>query len=83
MKLAEPLIPVFGYELMKKILASDWHIREEGLKEVSKEISLGLRSNLVGEVRQPNLFTACFGVIAYTCGDKIGQVSGTAMDLIV
>lgn len=25
MKLAEPLIPVFGMEIVKKIFASDWH----------------------------------------------------------
>jgi hypothetical protein len=31
MKLAEPLIPVFGMELVKKIFSSDWHQREQGI----------------------------------------------------
>lgn len=28
MKKADPLIPVFGIELVKMIFANDWHIRE-------------------------------------------------------
>ena len=35
MKLAAPLIPVFGYDVMKKVLSSDWHLREDGLKLIA------------------------------------------------
>ena len=33
MKFAEPLIPVLGEELVKKIFSSSWATRDEGLKD--------------------------------------------------
>lgn len=71
MKLAEPLIPVFGMELVKKIFATDWHLREEGLSMISEEVGLGTKSNICGNIEKERIFTACFGVISSTCGDKI------------
>ena len=44
MKLAEPLIPVFGMEIVKKIFATDWHLREQALNQISEEISKGTSS---------------------------------------
>jgi hypothetical protein len=32
MKYAEPLLPVFGDEVVKKMFSKPWAIREEGLK---------------------------------------------------
>jgi hypothetical protein len=33
MKYAEPLIPIFGEDTVKKMFSKPWVIREEGLKE--------------------------------------------------
>lgn len=33
MKYAEPLIPVFGEDIVKKMFSKPWTVREEGLKE--------------------------------------------------
>jgi len=39
LKKAEPLIPVFGMELMKKLFSSDWHLREQALQEITDEVA--------------------------------------------
>ena len=31
MKIAAPLLPIFGDELTKMLFSHDWHIRENGL----------------------------------------------------
>ena len=31
MKMAEPLIPVFGMDLVKMLFATDWHFREQAI----------------------------------------------------
>jgi hypothetical protein len=31
MKLAAPLIPVFGLDIIKLIFSSDWHNRDKGI----------------------------------------------------
>lgn len=46
--LAEPFIPIFGTEIMKKIFSKDWHCREAGFKEVIREAALGRGSTLLG-----------------------------------
>jgi hypothetical protein len=33
MKYAEPLVPYFGEETVKKMFSRPWAVREEGLKE--------------------------------------------------
>ena len=33
MKYADPLIPIFGEETVKKVFSKKWVVREEGLKE--------------------------------------------------
>jgi len=38
MKYAEPLIPMFGEDIVKKMLSKPWVIREEGLKECEEII---------------------------------------------
>jgi hypothetical protein len=44
MKAAEPLIPVFGMELVKKLFASDWHQRESAVQRIGEELVLGTKS---------------------------------------
>lgn len=38
MKYAEPLIPVFGEEVVKKMFSKPWATRDEGLKECEEII---------------------------------------------
>jgi hypothetical protein len=38
MKYAEPLIPAFGEDVVKKMFSRPWAIREEGLKECEEII---------------------------------------------
>lgn len=38
MKYAEPLIPIFGEDTVKKMFNRKWAIREEGLKECEEFI---------------------------------------------
>ena len=80
LKLAEPLVPVFGIDLIKKVFASDWHLREEGLNGIMNEIKLGSKSGICGDQEPEKIFTAFIGVLANTCGDKIAQVSITCSD---
>ena len=39
MKYAEPLIPVFGEDVIKKMFSNKWTIREEGLKACDDYVS--------------------------------------------
>ena len=50
MKIAEPLIPVFGMDLVKMIFSSDWHLREQAINQISEEISLGTKSEVCGSI---------------------------------
>ena len=33
-ELAEPFLPIFGMEILKKVFSEDWHLREIGLREI-------------------------------------------------
>eukprot|EP00347_Sterkiella_histriomuscorum_P018511 403345233 len=83
MKLAEPLIPVFGMELVKAIFASDWHKREQAINQIVTEISQGTKSQICGHIEQERLFTSCFGVIMNTVSDKIAQVCQASLQMII
>jgi hypothetical protein len=48
MKIAAPLIPIFGLDLIKMIFSADWHIREQGVNLISNEASLGTKSEICG-----------------------------------
>ena len=82
MKSAEPLIPVFGMELVKKLFASDWHQRENAVNRISEELVLGTKSLVCGDIEQERLFTSAFGVIMNTVPDKISQVCLSSLHLI-
>jgi hypothetical protein len=45
MKYAEPLIPIFGDEMVKKIFSKSWPTRDEGLKLCENFIKENLNQN--------------------------------------
>lgn len=46
MEMAQPMINVFGLDIMKKLFSADWHLREEAIKDVEREVKLGSKSAL-------------------------------------
>lgn len=76
-KLAEPLIPVFGEETMKKLFSRKaWQLREEALRECEQAIRSG---RLLDEFDDESLFIATTGVASYGISDKIANVNAGAM----
>ncbi len=49
-ELAEPFLPIFGMEILKKVFSEDWHLRELGLREIIKEVELGSKSKILGDI---------------------------------
>ena len=48
--MAEPLIPVFGMELMKMLFSTNWHLRAKAVEETERELKLGTKSKLLGNL---------------------------------
>lgn len=46
--LAQPMLGVFGMDIMKKLFAADWRLREEAIRDVEREVKLGSKSALCG-----------------------------------
>ena len=46
MELAKPIIDVFGLDIIKKLFSLDWHLREEAIRDVEREVKLGTKSAL-------------------------------------
>jgi hypothetical protein len=44
--MAQPMIGVFGMDIMKKLFSADWHLREEALRDIEREVKLGSKSAL-------------------------------------
>ena len=58
MALAQPMIPVFGMDIMKKLFSADWHLREEAIRDVEREVKLGSKSALCGKCSNEEIFSA-------------------------
>lgn len=82
LKLAEPLIPVIGEDLARKIFSKTWNLREDGLRILEQECGLEGRSKVINFSDPGNAFTAFMGVVNYTISDKIGQVSQRSMSFL-
>lgn len=72
-KLASPLIPVFGEDAIKKLFSKNWANRENGLIEVEQAFLSNPDYDSV---------TAALGVAAQGIKDKIGQVVLKTLDLL-
>ena len=81
-KLAEPLIPVIGEELAKKLFSKHWNLRENVLETLVAELPKGQSSKVITSNDPWNTTIAIMGVISYTIADRINQVSTNAMNLL-
>ncbi|CAI2384678.1 unnamed protein product [Moneuplotes crassus] len=79
--LAQPMLPVFGMTIMKKLFAADWRLREEAVKDVEREVKLGSKSALCGNCSKEDIFTAAMCVVSHAISDKISQVLYAGFDL--
>lgn len=74
-KAAEPLIPVLGIDLCKKLFSKHWNLREEGLKLLNSEIQKGSQDPW-------NMFVAVLGAVSRTITDKVSQVSAMSQNVL-
>jgi centrosomal protein CEP104 len=72
-KIAQPLIPVFGENTIKKLFSKNWANRENAILETEEVFN----SN-----PDPDTVTAALGVAAQGIKDKIGQVVLRTFDLL-
>lgn len=54
--LAQPMMKAFGMDIMKKLFSIDWHLREEALRDIEREIKLGSKSALCGDLSTEEVF---------------------------
>jgi len=81
MALAQPMISVFGLDIMKKLFSADWHLREEALRDIEREVKLGSNSALCGSLPNEEIFTAAMLAVSHGISDKISQVIYAGFDL--
>lgn len=81
MALAQPMIGVFKLEIMKKLFAADWHLREEALRDIEREVKLGSKSALCGDMPMEEIFSATMCAVAHGISDKVAQVVYAGFDL--
>ena len=79
-KLADPLIPVLGDELARKIFSKSWNTREEGLKLLEND--LNGKPQYINKKSPGAVFVAAMGAVAYTINDKVNQVSLNAINVL-
>lgn len=81
-KVAEPLIPVLTFPLIKLLFAQQWKNKELGFSQLNKEISDYPNSSLFGNKSPEEIVVACLGACSYILKSNISQVLLAAMDLI-
>ena len=80
MKYAEPLIPIFGEEMVKKMYSKrNWNVRDEGLKMCEDFVKENLNSANPGKV---GIFQAALTASGHALDDKIVQVNQRGMSLL-
>ena len=78
-KLAQPLIPVFGEPTCQNLFSKTWTNREKGIKHIESQIGKPTDINMKDV---PALWNALFGAVNYTINDKIAQVVQTSVGLL-
>ena len=79
-KFAEPLIPIIGDELARKIFSKTWNNREEALKALEGDLTG--RPQYINNTDTGAVFVAYMGAISYTINDKVNQVVLASMSLL-
>ena len=81
-KLAEPLIPIIGEDIARRLFSKTWNLREEALKILDHEARLESRSKEINYSDPGAAFIALMGVVSYTINDKINQVAAKSLNLL-
>lgn len=68
-KAAQPLIDVFGEQLVRKLFAKSWQLREEALGEVEDEVLNNQR-----KYNREDAFVNAIGAVRFAIQDKMAQV---------
>ena len=81
-KFAEPLIPVLSFPIVQQIFSSQWKSKEDGFKELAREVNEYPNSTLFANQSIESIMNACLGICAYTLNSSLSQALLAAMDLI-
>ena len=81
-KYAEPLIPILSFPIVQLTFSSQWKKKEEGFKQLIKEVNDYPNSTLFANASIESIMNACLGVCAYVLNSSISQALLAAMDLI-
>lgn len=82
--IAEPFIGIFSYDLVKLLFSKSWKKKEEGLKQIEKEISKYPKSSVINitSFGPENVLNSAFGVAEYILNSTLPQPAFAAMDLL-
>ena len=81
-KIAEPLIPVLTYPIIKLIFNPQWKMKEEGFNQLVQEVNAYPNSQLFANQQKESIMNACLGACAHVLTSNISQALLSAMDLI-
>ena len=81
-KVAEPLVPVLTFPLIKLLFASQWKNKEIGFNQLNKEIKDYPNSKLFGSKSPEEIVVAVLGACAYVLKSNISKDLLTAMDTV-
>ena len=81
-KIAEPLVPVLTFPLIKLLFATQWKNKEIGFNQLNKEIKDYPNSVLFGSKSPEEIVVAVLGACAYVLRSNISKDLLTAMDTL-
>lgn len=76
-KAAQPLIEMFGEQVVRKLFSKSWQLREEALGEVEDEVLNNQR-----KYNREEAFVNAVGAVRFTIQDKMAQVIQRACQLL-
>ena len=81
-KIAEPLVPVLTFPLIKLLFATQWKNKEIGFNQLNKEIKDYPNSVLFGNKSPEEIVVAVLGACAYVLKSNVSKDLLTAMDTL-
>ena len=81
-KIAEPLVPILTFPLIKLLFATQWKNKEIGFNQLNKEIKDYPNSVLFGNKSPEEIVVAVLGACAYVLKSNVSKDLLTAMDTL-
>ena len=81
-KIAEPLIPILSFQIIKQIFSKVWKSNESGFKQLQEEVAKYLNSALFGNKSTEEIVVATLGACAFALQNNISQSLIAAMEMI-